>query len=218
MEMVNLENDKPEKWIKHYSSSYKILLVGEGNFSFAACLGRAFGSAANMVITSLDSREMLMRKYSGAMANLKKLEELGCTIMHEVDVNTMSQHYLLKLAKFDRILFNFPHAGFIYREHDSYQIELHKNVVKGFLRNAWDMLNEKGEVHITSKTAHPFNLWEIEKLGNEVGLRLHKVPFCIWDYPGYESKIRDGLRCDQSFPVGQCSTFKFQKPSYIIFS
>ena len=56
MEIVNLENNKGEKWIMHYSSSHKILLVGEGNFSFAACLGRAFGSAANMVATSLDSK------------------------------------------------------------------------------------------------------------------------------------------------------------------
>ena len=57
METLLVEkNNKGEKWIKHYSSSHKILLVGEGNFSFAACLGRAFGSAANMVATSLDSK------------------------------------------------------------------------------------------------------------------------------------------------------------------
>ncbi|GAB2281975.1 hypothetical protein Dimus_016539 [Dionaea muscipula] len=36
--------------------SDKILLVGEGDFSFAACLAKAFGSATNMVATSLDPR------------------------------------------------------------------------------------------------------------------------------------------------------------------
>ena len=46
---------KKEIWIQHYSSSQKILLVGEGDFSFSACLARHFGSAANMVATSLDS-------------------------------------------------------------------------------------------------------------------------------------------------------------------
>ena len=35
---------------------------------------------------------MLKHEYSGAMANLKELEELGCIIMHEVDAKTMSQH------------------------------------------------------------------------------------------------------------------------------
>lgn len=45
-----------EKTIKHYSSSHRILLVGEGDFSFSACLARAFGSANNIVATSLDSK------------------------------------------------------------------------------------------------------------------------------------------------------------------
>jgi len=47
---------KKEKKIQHYSSSQKILLVGEGNFSFSACLAKAFGSARNMVATCLHSK------------------------------------------------------------------------------------------------------------------------------------------------------------------
>ena len=89
---------------------------------------------------------------------------------------------------------------------------LHKNVVKGFLRNAYDMLTEDGEVHITHKTSHPFSMWEIKELAKEVGLGLlNEVPFYIWDYPGYKNKKGDGSRCNDSFPVGLCSTFKFQK-------
>lgn len=45
--------------IKHYSSRHQILLVGEGDFSFSACLGKAFGSASKMVATSLDSQGIL---------------------------------------------------------------------------------------------------------------------------------------------------------------
>jgi hypothetical protein len=45
-----------EKWIEHYSSSHKILLVGEGDFSFAVCLAKAFGTAENMIATSFDSK------------------------------------------------------------------------------------------------------------------------------------------------------------------
>ncbi|KAK9268685.1 hypothetical protein L1049_000445 [Liquidambar formosana] len=43
------------RWIQHYCSSHKMLLVGEGDFSFSASLAVAFGSATNMVATSLDS-------------------------------------------------------------------------------------------------------------------------------------------------------------------
>ena len=45
-----------EIWKKHYSSKHRILLVGEGDFSFTLCLARAFGSARNMVATSLDTQ------------------------------------------------------------------------------------------------------------------------------------------------------------------
>lgn len=47
---------KKEKWIMHYSSFHRILLVGEGDFSFSACLARAFGSAKNMIATSCDDK------------------------------------------------------------------------------------------------------------------------------------------------------------------
>jgi 25S rRNA (uracil2634-N3)-methyltransferase len=48
-----------EQWMKHYSSKQRILLVGEGDFSFSICLARAFGSARNMVATSLDTQGKL---------------------------------------------------------------------------------------------------------------------------------------------------------------
>ncbi|KAF6168435.1 hypothetical protein GIB67_004987 [Kingdonia uniflora] len=41
--------------IKHCYSSHTILLVGEGDFFFSACLAKAFGSTHNMVATFLDS-------------------------------------------------------------------------------------------------------------------------------------------------------------------
>lgn len=30
------------------------------------------------------------------------------------------------------------------------------------------------------------------------------------DYPGYSNKRGEGDRCDQPFPLGECSTFKFR--------
>ncbi|MBA0843779.1 hypothetical protein Goarm_000939, partial [Gossypium armourianum] len=103
-----------EKRIKRYSSSHKILLVGEGDFSFAASLARSLGSGINMVATSLDSKVMLNKKYNEAIANVCRLEDIGCTVIHEVDCCTMSQHPKLMSNLFDRIVFNFPHAGFFF--------------------------------------------------------------------------------------------------------
>jgi len=64
-----------------------------------------------------------MIKYAKASQNLNELENLGCTIVNEVDARTMAQHPLLQHLKFDRVVYNFPHAGFRGRESDYFQIE-----------------------------------------------------------------------------------------------
>ncbi|TKY57340.1 hypothetical protein E2542_SST21787 [Spatholobus suberectus] len=207
-----MDTKMEEKKIMHYSSHQKILLVGEGDFSFSLSLAKAFGSASNMVATSLDSKESLIGKYSRASTNLSELENLGCTIVHEVDAHTMNNHPLLQTKYFDRIVFNFPHAGFIYRECDLWQIELHKHVVSGFLKSAREMVSPDGEIHVTHKTAGPFCKWEVVTLAEEAELFLvEEVPFFRWDYPGYINKRGSGPKCDKTFPVGDCSTFKFSK-------
>ncbi|OWM85913.1 uncharacterized protein At4g26485-like [Punica granatum] len=55
---------KEEEKIMHYSSYHRILLVGEGDFSFAACSARAFGSAPNIIATSLDSQGFIYKEHS----------------------------------------------------------------------------------------------------------------------------------------------------------
>ncbi|KAL8469607.1 hypothetical protein ACS0TY_032454 [Phlomoides rotata] len=109
-------------WIKHYSSRHKILLVGEGDFSFSASLARAFGNASNMVATSLDTEADLEIKHPSAAANVVLLKEKGCSVMHGVNASTIRYHHLLSHRKFDRIVFNFPHSGFLTSEHSSLQI------------------------------------------------------------------------------------------------
>lgn len=46
---------KETKRLRHYSNKQKILLVGEGDFSFSLSLARAFGSATNLTATTLDT-------------------------------------------------------------------------------------------------------------------------------------------------------------------
>ncbi|KAE9598572.1 hypothetical protein Lalb_Chr15g0082421 [Lupinus albus] len=47
--------ERVPKWVTHYCSDHKILLVGEGDFSFSLSLAQSFGSSSNIVASSLDS-------------------------------------------------------------------------------------------------------------------------------------------------------------------
>ncbi|XP_068323326.1 uncharacterized protein At4g26485-like [Pyrus communis] len=215
MELFSLE-----KRIKYYSSSQKILfLVGEGDFSFALCLATSFGSASNMVATSLDSREELKVKYSKAMKNLMELENMGCKIFHGVDVHIMLPHPRLTRMEFDQIIFNFPRAGYsnfrCSSEKKKHHLLLHQSLVKGYFKSSREMLTRSGEIHVTLKTSYPYTEWEIENLAEEAGLFLVKEEkeFSIGDYPGYLNK-RGAGKCDASFHVGEASTFRFAKRLY----
>ncbi|RWR95034.1 DUF2431 domain-containing protein [Cinnamomum micranthum f. kanehirae] len=132
---------------------------------------------------------------------LEELGKLGSKVLHGVDAHTMAKHPDLSFMKFDRIVFNFPHSRLVSSEHDLFQI------------GAGEMLSSNGEIHVTHKTAYPFSLWRLEELASEVGLSLlEKAIFYKSDYPGYDNKrayIWRDKTCNSTFPVGECSTFKF---------
>ncbi|XP_042475482.1 uncharacterized protein LOC122057440 isoform X2 [Macadamia integrifolia] len=143
---------RKERRIKHYYSSHKILLVGEGDFSFSACLAKVFGSANNMVATSLNSKGFLEENYCNAISNINGLKSRGCMVLHGLDATNMSGHQILKSMKFDRIVFNFPYAGFFKNEPRESQKSRHRMLVTLFFRNAKKMLSKVGEIHISHKS------------------------------------------------------------------
>ncbi|XP_059662343.1 uncharacterized protein LOC132308314 [Cornus florida] len=197
-----------ERWIKHYSSHQKILLVGEGDFSFSACLAVAFGSANNMIATSLNSQGFLRENYRNSRSNIEKLRSRGCKVMHGVDATEMANHLLLEGMKFDRIIFNFPHAGFLEHEPRKSQLQRHRELVRKFLANAKKMITEKGENHISHKSNSFFLEWNVEFLASQVGLRLiEAVDFNLNDYPGYRTKY--GFGGDKNFNCNPSKTYKF---------
>ncbi|XP_024966154.1 uncharacterized protein At4g26485-like [Cynara cardunculus var. scolymus] len=197
-------------WAKHYSSNHQILLVGEGDFSFALSLAVSFRSGFNIVASSIDSYDVVLRKYKRAKRNLDHLSRLGVQLLYGVDARTMKLHVDLHMRKFDRIVYNFPHAGFLGKESDHGVIMIHRNLVCSFLKNASRMLRPNGEVHVTHKTKYPFDCWNIEELASQSCLTLLEcVEFKLGDYPGYNNKRGDGSRSDEPFPLGKCCTFKF---------
>ncbi|CAK9308626.1 unnamed protein product [Citrullus colocynthis] len=202
--------DSREKWLKYYSSYHEILLVGEGDFSFSLSLAMSFGSASNIVATSLDSYLDVVTKYKNARLNLRILKGFGASVLHGVDATKMKLHIDLHMRKFDRIIFNFPHAGFFWREDNLLMIRMHKSLVHEFFENASQMLRVDGEIHVNHKTKPPFSDWNVGQLAQQNSLELIGcADFNILDYPGYNNKRGQGKRCDRPFVLGECSTYKF---------
>ncbi|PIN09465.1 hypothetical protein CDL12_17954 [Handroanthus impetiginosus] len=197
-----------ERWIKHYSSNHRILLVGEGDFSFSTCLAETFGSASNMIATSLDSPAFLVRNYQKALSNIMELTIRKCKVLHEVDATDMANHEFLRGIKFDRIIYNFPHAGFFKKLSRDDQLLLHRKLVSLFLKNAKEMLGKNGQIHITHKTNGFHKEWHVESIARRHKLRLiEAVQFCKDDYPGYNTKY--GFGSDNNFDCNPAKTYKF---------
>ncbi|RCV12142.1 hypothetical protein SETIT_2G245700v2 [Setaria italica] len=205
------EKGQGVKWLGHYSSTQDILLVGDGDFSFSLALATAFGSGANLVATSLDTYETLKSKYSKAESNITNLKRLSATVLHGVDTKKMKLHPDLKKRRFDRIVFNFPHAGFKGKEDDMHMINSHRELVWGFFNNALHLLRPYCEIHISHKTGGAYDRWDIEDLAFGASLVLvEKVAFQQEDYPGYNQKRGDSARSDEAFDLGTCFTFMFR--------
>lgn len=195
-------------WIGFYGSCHRILLVGEGDFSFAACLAMTFGSATNMISTSLDSLGFLSNNYRRAVSNIHELKSRGSTVIHNFDATKMADYCLLKGMKFDRIVFNFPHAGFFPNEARNSQIRRHQKLVTLFFANAMNMISEDGEIHVAHKSNGFHREWNLEYLASLIGLRLiEEVPLNLAGYPGYCTKY--GFGGDRNFDSNPSKTYKF---------
>ncbi|XP_045822257.1 heavy metal-associated isoprenylated plant protein 41-like [Trifolium pratense] len=152
----------------------------------------------------------VIKKYKLAKSNLDELKKLGACILHGVDATKLKFDSHLKMRRFDRIIFNFPHAGFVKKEDNWLMIKMHKDLVYGFFKNARHMLVANGEIHVNHKMKPPYTNWNLEKLAEKSFLILIEcAKFEKKDYPGYNNKRGDGNRCDKPFYLGECSTFKF---------
>lgn len=95
----------------------RILLIGEGNFSFALALLQHPPAPldhlppANITATALDSEKVCHAKYPDAEQNVRALREKGCQVLFGVDATRLEKTSALKGKVFDRIVWNFPHAG-----------------------------------------------------------------------------------------------------------
>lgn len=101
-----------------FFSTDRILLVGEGDFSFSHSLFSTH-DCSSLVATSYDKPAVVTSKYPQAASYIKALEaEEGCKILYGVDATKLGRRGTsdgggkdVRRGGFDRVVFNFPHVG-----------------------------------------------------------------------------------------------------------
>ena len=104
---------KKKKAIVPFDTRDTILLLGEGNFSFAASLVLPPHNHPGRLIlaTSYDAEGTLYDKYADARANVERLRAAGARVEFGVDAGDLDKCKAVGKGRWSKVIFNFPHAG-----------------------------------------------------------------------------------------------------------
>jgi 25S rRNA (uracil2634-N3)-methyltransferase len=95
----------------------QILLIGEGNFSFARALIQnpppdlEYLPGKSITATAYDTEDECYAKYPEARDIVLTLKEKGVEVLFGVDATKLEKVSALKGRVWNRIVWNFPHAG-----------------------------------------------------------------------------------------------------------
>ncbi|NWH19403.1 FDXA1 protein, partial [Grus americana] len=180
----------------------RVLLLGEGNFSFAASLCGAAGTY--VVATCYESEEEVSGR-GRAAESIRRLRERGAEVMFSVDCTKLKDYFFPEKREFDCIYFNFPHCG------RKAGVVKNRELLAHFFRSSAEVLTEKGEVHVAlcngqggTPADQPrrewHNSWQIVAVAAGAGFILSDVhPFKAETIHGYKCT---GYRSqDKSFCV-----------------
>ncbi|EMD42312.1 hypothetical protein CERSUDRAFT_41630 [Gelatoporia subvermispora B] len=148
----------PQRPTIPFSATDHILLVGEGNFSFTRALvlhpptSLEFLPPQNVTSTAYDSEDECYAKYPDAAEIVQSLREKGVEVIFGVDATKLEKLAALKDRKWDKIVWNFPHAGKGITDQDR-NILSNQLLLLDFLRSAASSLatGPIPSVHISRK-------------------------------------------------------------------
>ncbi|KAI0377823.1 hypothetical protein F5Y04DRAFT_170029 [Hypomontagnella monticulosa] len=191
-----------------FAPEEKILLIGDGDLSFAASLVEHH-YCADVTATVLEKNpEELMEKYPHVTANIAKIEAEGSRVLYNVDATKMAP-FVNKKGKdssgagvMDRVIFNFPHVGGKSTDVNR-QVRYNQELLVEFFKRAMPSLAPGGSIIVTLFEGEPYTLWNIRDLGRHCGLQVERsFKFQASAYPGYHHARTLGAVKNKSGEVG----------------
>ena len=188
-----------DRLLASYEQRHRILLVGEGDFSFTEALSDQLPSG-QITASALDTEAELLQKYPAEIgARLARLRARGVVLRLGVDATTVELHHLVDGAddaaptarkKFDRVVYNFPYAHVTKFCKEFREANLH--LLRGFFARSAAMLAHGGEVHVRNKTSQPYCGWDLQALLPPTLEAVGDAPFDPARFPGYANKSNWG--------------------------
>jgi 25S rRNA (uracil2634-N3)-methyltransferase len=210
-----------------FSPEDKILLVGDGDLSFAASLVEHHYCADVTATVFEKNRDELLEKYPHAAENVEKIEaEDGCRVIFAVDATKMApftnkpgrgnknssnsehtgsgQHPASASPQgvMDRVIFNFPHVGGKSTDVNR-QVRYNQELLVSFFQRAIPSLAPGGSIVVTLFEGEPYTLWNIRDLARHSGLQVERsFRFQASAYPGYHHARTLGVVRNHSGETG----------------
>lgn len=175
-----------------FSLADRVLLVGEGDFSYtAAAVGCGVLEPSRVLATSNEPPRIA--------THIERLRKQGVRCRTDVDATSLAL-----VETFDVIVFNFPHTG-------EPSIERNQDLLKASFRSTRNVLRKGGRVAVALKQTWPYADWDLEECAMQEGFRVvdaYGFPAAVLRRYGYTHTTTDHIPHQVDF-LESAKTFEF---------
>ena len=171
----------------------RVLLLGEGNFSFAAALALDWGDDCEKLTATTDAgKATTLALDADAEDSIETVRAFGGSVLYKVDATDLqaNEEVVRRATKkgYQRIVFNFPSVPSSIPSHQA--VEASQALLRGVLKSVLSsrlLCTVSGELHVTLSRADGAS-WSLVDIARIAGMCVKScTPFDASRYQGYEA-------------------------------